>query len=183
MTCASYRRKFWRDLSGQTGYGARRSSSTRSEICHELSCGICAISGMTSLLSSTASRRSTVRFASPRYSPKMRLASSTARMMVSWVGIVHDSHSPPLRIKERPGRFVPAARCRMAKVIDPSPASGGPSGALCDRIKHALKVSVQRPHDANACEHRWSARRRNQDKRFHCCLPLGGLMLGLSAVS
>jgi hypothetical protein len=43
------------------------------------------------------------------------------------VGIVHDSHSPPLRIQERPGRFVPAARCRMAqKIIDPSPASGGP---------------------------------------------------------
>ena len=41
----------------------------------------------TSLLSSTASRRSTVRFASPRYSPKMRLASSTARMMVSWSGL------------------------------------------------------------------------------------------------
>src|SRR2546429_7364546 len=41
----------------------------------------------TSLLSSTASRRSTVCFASPRYSPKMRLASSTARMMVSWSGL------------------------------------------------------------------------------------------------
>jgi hypothetical protein len=33
------------------------------------------------------------------------------------VGIVHASHSPPLRIQERPGRFVPAARCRMGPKV------------------------------------------------------------------
>src|SRR5258705_5730051 len=38
---------------------------------------------------------------------------------------------------------------------------------------------VQYPHDADARKHRRAARRRNQDQRFHCGLPLRGLMLGL----
>jgi hypothetical protein len=66
----------------------------------------------TSLLSSTASRRSTVRFASPRYSPKMRLASSTARMMVSWSGLfmtVRQLHE--IRIQDGGRIFVPVWRC------------------------------------------------------------------------
>jgi hypothetical protein len=51
----------------------------------------------TSFLSSTASRRSTVRVASRRpgsmYSPRMRLASSTARMTVSWSGLFMARHT------------------------------------------------------------------------------------------
>jgi hypothetical protein len=39
-------------------------------------------------------------------------------------------------------------------------------------------VTVQRPHDADARKHRRSARRRDQDQRLHCCLPLRGLMRG-----
>jgi len=42
-----------------------------------------------SLLSSTASRRSTVRFASPRYSPKMRLVLNGANDGIV-VGIIHN---------------------------------------------------------------------------------------------
>ena len=48
------------------------------------------------------------------------------------------------------------------------------------RIKHVFNVAVQRPHDADAREHRRSARRRDQDQRLHGGLPLcGGLVLGL----
>jgi hypothetical protein len=39
-------------------------------------------------------------------------------------------------------------------------------------IKHPLNVAVQGPHDADAREHRRAARRRDQDQRFHCRLPL-----------
>jgi hypothetical protein len=47
------------------------------------------------------------------------------------------------------------------------------------RIKYALNVAVQRSHDADAREHRWTARRRHKDRGLHCCLPLLGLVLGL----
>src|SRR6266446_9860779 len=40
-------------------------------------------------------------------------------------------------------------------------------------------VAVQCSHDANAREHRRSARRRHQDQGFHRRLPLRGLMFGL----
>jgi len=50
---------------------------------------------------------------------------------------------------------------------------------LTVRIEDALNVAVQRSHDADAGKHRRAARRRDQDQRFHCCLPLRGLMLGL----
>jgi hypothetical protein len=40
-------------------------------------------------------------------------------------------------------------------------------------------VSIQRLHDADPREHRRAARRRDQDQRLHCRLPLRGLMLGL----
>ncbi len=39
-------------------------------------------------------------------------------------------------------------------------------------------MAVQRPHDADARKHRRPARGRDRDQRFHCWLPLGGLMLG-----
>ena len=63
-------------------------------------------------LSSTASRRSTVRAASRGYSPKMRLASSTARASVSWSGLfitVRNSTKPGFKIGG--GIFVPLWRC------------------------------------------------------------------------
>jgi hypothetical protein len=37
-------------------------------------------------------------------------------------------------------------------------------------IEHALNVTVQRLHDADARKHRWAALRRDQDQGFH---PLG----------
>ncbi len=47
------------------------------------------------------------------------------------------------------------------------------------RIKHVFNVAVQRPHDADAREHRRSARRRDQDQGLHCCLPFPGLVFDL----
>ena len=46
-------------------------------------------------------------------------------------------------------------------------------------VEHALDVAVQRPHDADPREYRGTARRRDQDQGFHCCLPLRGLVLVL----
>jgi hypothetical protein len=40
-------------------------------------------------------------------------------------------------------------------------------------------MTIQRPHHADAREHRRSARRRHQDQGFHGRLPLRGLVLGL----
>jgi hypothetical protein len=40
-------------------------------------------------------------------------------------------------------------------------------------IEHALDVTVQRPHNANAGEHRRAVQRRNEHQRLHCCLPFG----------
>jgi hypothetical protein len=39
------------------------------------------------------------------------------------------------------------------------------------RIENALDVTIQRPHDANAGEHRRAAVRRDQKKRLHRRLP------------
>ncbi len=50
---------------------------------------------------------------------------------------------------------------------------------LAIRIEFANVATVQRPHDADAREHRWPARRRHQDQGLHCRLPLCGLVLGL----
>jgi hypothetical protein len=47
------------------------------------------------------------------------------------------------------------------------------------RIKYALNVAVQCPHDADPGEHRRAARCRHQDQGFHCRLPLRGFVLGL----
>ncbi len=49
-------------------------------------------------------------------------------------------------------------------------------------IEHALDSPVQRPHDADACEHRRPADRRDKDQGFHRRLPFLGLMLGLRQV-
>jgi hypothetical protein len=46
-------------------------------------------------------------------------------------------------------------------------------------IEDTLDVSVQRSHNADPREHRRAARCRDQDQRFHGCLPFRGLMLGL----
>ncbi len=63
-------------------------------------------------LSSTASRRSTVRVASrgpgSMYSPRMRLASSTARIRVSWSGFFIAARNSTNRIQGSRGQFVPA---------------------------------------------------------------------------
>src|SRR5258705_11551943 len=47
------------------------------------------------------------------------------------------------------------------------------------RIKLANEATVQGSHDADARKQRWPARRRDQDQRFRCRLPLLGLVLGL----
>ena len=54
-----------------------------------------------------------------------------------------------------------------------------PMRVLAVGIEHALDVAVQRPHDADPCEHRRPARGRDQDQRLHRSLPLLGLVLGL----
>jgi len=46
------------------------------------------------------------------------------------------------------------------------------------RIEDALNVTVQGPHDADAREHRRAAKRRDQDQRLHCRLPLWRHVLG-----
>ena len=46
------------------------------------------------------------------------------------------------------------------------------------RVKHALDVPVDRPHDSDAREHRWSAMFRDQ-QRFHPGLPFVGIVFGL----
>ena len=43
---------------------------------------------------------------------------------------------------------------------------------LSIRVKLANVAAVQRPHDASARKHRWSARRRDQDQRLYCVLPV-----------
>ena len=75
---------------------------------------------MTSVLSCTANRRSTVRDASRGYSPKMRLASSTARMSVSWSGL-----------------FLAGIQAQAGGV-----RSGGPMVILPIRVKYTLDVAV-----------------------------------------
>jgi hypothetical protein len=47
------------------------------------------------------------------------------------------------------------------------------------QIELANMVAVQRPHDADAREHRRAAVCRHQDQGFHCSLPLGSRMLSL----
>jgi hypothetical protein len=68
----------------------------------------------TSLLSSTTSRRSTVRVASrcsgPTYSPRMRLASSMARRTVSWSGLFITAHNSRTGIQADARGFVPAKK-------------------------------------------------------------------------
>jgi hypothetical protein len=44
------------------------------------------------------------------------------------------------------------------------------------RVKHALDVAVQRPHDTDAREQRWPVKFRDQQQRFH-----GGLSFVSSA--
>jgi hypothetical protein len=45
-------------------------------------------------------------------------------------------------------------------------------------VEHALDVTVQGPHDADASEHGGAARRRDQDQGLHGGLPFLSLMLG-----
>jgi hypothetical protein len=65
----------------------------------------------TSSLSSTASRRCTVSVAScwlgSMYSPRMRLASSTARTSVSWSGVLKAKQLHRTEIQSQSSRFVP----------------------------------------------------------------------------
>jgi hypothetical protein len=75
----------------------------------------------TSFLSSTARRRSTVRVASrgpgSMYSPRMRLASSTARMSVSWSGLFITAtqlHRTGNQTGE--GIFVPVGHCGFIRL-------------------------------------------------------------------
>ena len=50
-------------------------------------------------------------------------------------------------------------------------------------IKLPNVAAVQRPHDADARKRRRSARRRDQNQRFHGRLPLCILMLGFRQLS
>ncbi len=50
---------------------------------------------------------------------------------------------------------------------------------LARGIKLPNVVAVQCPHDADAREHRWPARRRDQDQGFHRGLPFLRVVLGL----
>ena len=72
----------------------------------------------TSLLSSIANRRSTVRVGSrgpgAMYSPKTRLASSNARSRVSW-SVVHGTHNSLTGFKRAPDNFVPLGE----RLLDP----------------------------------------------------------------
>ena len=91
---------------------------------------------MTSFLSSTANRRSTVRAASRGYSPKMRLASSTARMSVSWSGLfitVRNSTKPGFKIGG--GIFVPFLALRF--FVSEAVAT---SRALCQQPRRGLQT-------------------------------------------
>jgi hypothetical protein len=93
----------------------------------------------TSLLSSTASRRSTVRAASRGYSPKMRLASSTARASVSWSGLfitARNSTKPGFKIGG--GIFVPlwALRFFVSEAI-------ATSRALCPQPRRGLQTPAR----------------------------------------
>ena len=53
-----------------------------------------------------------------------------------------------------------------------------PMVVLPIRIKHALNAAAQRPHNADAREHRWSAYCRHQDESFHSALPRGSSSAG-----
>jgi hypothetical protein len=46
-------------------------------------------------------------------------------------------------------------------------------------VEDALNVAVQRLHDADTCEHRGAAVRRDQDQGFHCRLPVSRRVLRL----
>jgi hypothetical protein len=64
------------------------------------------------------------------------------------------------------------------RFIHSASISGSPNVCFCG-IEHALDVAVQCPHDADACEHRRAAERRDQDQRLHGGLPLRSFVLGL----
>jgi hypothetical protein len=44
------------------------------------------------------------------------------------------------------------------------------------RIEHAFDVAVQRPHDTDAGEHRWSVMLCNQQKSLHRGPPFFGIV-------
>ena len=71
----------------------------------------------TSFLSSTANGRSTARVASrgpgSMYSPRMRLASSTARISVSWSGLFITARLNRIGIQDWDGILVPPWRCNF----------------------------------------------------------------------
>jgi hypothetical protein len=54
---------------------------------------------------------------------------------------------------------------------------------LTRRIKYALYVSVQCPHDANPRKHRRPAQCRDQDQGFHGRLPFRGFVQLADAVA
>jgi hypothetical protein len=67
--------------------------------------------------------------------------------------------------------------CGLPSLI-PRQLRASPMLVLARRIEHPLDMAIQRPHDADAREHRRAAERRDEDQGFHCCLPFGGLVLG-----
>jgi hypothetical protein len=46
-------------------------------------------------------------------------------------------------------------------------------------VEHALDVTFQCPHDANACKHRRSAKLHHEQKAFHCRSPFRRFVLSL----
>jgi hypothetical protein len=46
-------------------------------------------------------------------------------------------------------------------------------------VENSLDLSIERPHDADACEHRRAAKLHHKQQAFHCRLPFRGIMFGL----
>jgi hypothetical protein len=74
----------------------------------------------------------------------------------------------------------------IATIVGETPSSSipcqplpSPMGVFPRRIEHALNVTVQRSHDTDPREHRWSALFRDQQQRFHRGLPFVGIVFRL----
>ena len=64
-------------------------------------------------------------------------------------------------------------------LLIPRELSASPMLLFARWAEHALDVPIDRPHDADAREHRRAAERRHQDQSFHGCLPFRSLVNGV----
>jgi len=87
------------------------------------------------------------------------------------------SYAEPTHVARSRARQSPAASYRASQVSFQFSLS--PMSILARRIEHALDVTIQRPHDADACKHCWPVMFRNEQQRLHRGLPFVGIVFCL----